>query len=232
MLEIVMALGGGVIGWALKHYWDSKHYQLAVRQNVENWTVRVQEWSEEAISCLNRAHHVLNWTKDDPYSVEQRELREELALELSTLVEQGRLYFPNENRSAYGHGRQSARKGYRSAVLDPLVAAGQLLHDGSQLGFDLPDPKEKYGRNKYAKAIRLYSNAFLSFIEIILSVREGNRRRIDLVRKAGAETEAMQLDRLLFPSDEVPPPGHRYWLGCEMEPKSPSVEEVLGGQWQ
>lgn len=232
MLEAVIALGGGVIGWALKHYWDSKHYQLAVRQNVENWTARVQEWSEEVISCLNRAHHALNWTEDDPYSTEQRELREELALELSTLVEQGRLYFPNENRSVHGETKQSARQGYRNAVLDPLVATVEFLRDGSALKFDVPDTNGKYGQNPYSRAVRLYSNAFLSFIEIILAVREGNRRRIDLVRRTGAETEARQLERLLCPSDNAPPPGHRYWLGEQMESRKPNVEDVLNGRWQ
>ena len=232
MSEVFTALLGGAIGWGIKHYWDNKHYQLSVRQNIENWNERVRDWSEEVIDCLNRAHHELNHIDKNPAQSEQQARRERLALELSTLVERGRLYFPNNNRSIYGQARQSARQGYRSAVLDPLVAGAQLLRDGTELKFDVPVPQGKYGQTAYSRAIRLYANAFLSFIEMTLSVREGNSRRIRLLRKAGAFEEASQLERLLFPSESMPPPGHRYWLGKGMEPKVPRFEEVLDGKWQ
>lgn len=232
MLEFAVGLIVGLVGWALKHFWDTKHYRLALRENVENWTERVRDWSERVIECLNQAHYEFNVSDVEPLPHERAQARQELALRLYTLVEQGRLYFPNENRSLYGQSKQAARQGYRSAVLDPLVATVKLLRGESEPNFDFPGSIEKYGQNRYARAVRLYSDAFLSFAEVIVAVREGNRRRVDLLRKVGSAHEAKRLERLLCPSDATPPPGHRYWLGLEKDLMVPNVEDVLEGRWQ
>ncbi len=184
------------------------------------------------IDCMNRIHHELDRSDEGMDVLGNVQNREDLALELSTLVEKGRLYFPNENRSAYGQSRQSSRRGYRSAILDPLLATVVILRAEDSPKFDFEDKRGKFGKNRYSKAVRLYCNAFLSFTEVVLAVREGNRRRINSLRKAGDPREAGRMERLLRPSDDAPPPSHRYWLGNDIGPRIPREEDVLGGDWQ
>ncbi|WP_328185542.1 hypothetical protein [Marinobacter sp. OP 3.4] len=151
---------------------------------------------------------------------------EELAISLSVLVDQGRVYFPNVMRDRYGDEKQESRQGYRNALLDPLVAAIGVA-EGQEPGFDLPDPNGKYGTNRNSKALRLYLNAFLSLMERVLLVQASHQSLIARLKEVGDENSAQRLQRLLCPEDGQVPPGHRYWLGQEGGPQIPSEGAIF-----
>lgn len=132
-----------------------------------------------------------------------------LAIQLSILVDQGRLYFPNVMRDQYGTERQVSRQGYRSAVLDPLVA-GVKIAKGIAPSFDALSLKENYGTNQYSKALRLYQNAFLSLIESVLLVKNTHENLIERLEETTDIANAKKLRSLLSPAngnDPIPPPG-------------------------
>lgn len=56
------------------------------------------------------------------------EMKNSLLIRLSSLIEQGRFYFPNINSGDYGTEKPPAYRGYRNVALDFLVASYNLHH--------------------------------------------------------------------------------------------------------
>lgn len=225
-IEIIIsliALAVAVASFLTGYYWHIRKHQHELGQSVEGWTETVRNWAVASIEVMTRIHHEFN-TKDHEKAVNAAR---SLALELQCLIDQGRLYFPNENRDVYGHRKQLSRQGYRSAILDTLVAT-QKVATGTKIPFDWNDDKGRYGSNKESKAIKLYINAFISMIEVVLRTRETNLRLIKNLRQSGRNNEADRVERLLIPSNKNPPPGHRYWLGEEnTNPEIPSEGDIF-----
>lgn len=213
-------------GWVLSHRWQKKQYRLAVSSERAQWNAGVRAWAADVVDVMIRLHAYFN-------KLEHKEAIErsaELAIALSVLVDRGRLYFPNVMRDQYGEDRQNSRQGYRSALLDPLVAAVKIA-EGTRPEFDLPDPRGKFGVNRYSKALRLYLNAFLSLTERLLLVQDSHQELIERLRQTGDLTSAQRLERLLCPTGiSEEPPGHRYWLGQEGGPNIPNERRILGAE--
>jgi len=51
-------------------------------------------------------------------------------LKLSALTDLGRLFFPNDTRDGYGNEKHPLNRGYRSKILDPLIA----IHQSAPIG--------------------------------------------------------------------------------------------------
>ena len=228
MLQVLIGSGiafiSAVCGWFISHRWQLKNYRLAVDAERARWNQAVQGWATEVVEAMTRVHaHFEHLDHQEAIANS-----EELATELSVLVDQGRLYFPNVLRDCYGDEKQQSRQGYRSAMLDPLVAAIAVIR-GAEPEFDVPDPKGKYGQNRNSKALRLYLNAFLSLIERVLLVEDFHQKLICRLRASGDLKGARELEHLLCPTVESGPvpPGHKYWLGQESGPQIPSEDVVL-----
>jgi hypothetical protein len=58
----------------------------------------------------------------------EEESKRSLLLKLSSLIEQGRFYFPNISPNGYGIEKPPAYRGYRNVALDFLVASYKLHH--------------------------------------------------------------------------------------------------------
>ncbi|CAM3952837.1 hypothetical protein VRRI112168_07665 [Vreelandella rituensis] len=231
MLEVLIGSGiaflAALCGWLLSHYWQARSYRLAVASDRAQWNAGVEEWAGRVIDTMVRMHTHFD-RLNHPEAIAQSS---ELAISLSILVDQGRLYFPNVMRDRYGEEKQESRQGYRSAVLDPLVAAVWIAR-GTEPEFDVPDPKGKYGTNRNARALRLYLNAFLSLIERVLLVRSSHQNLIARLEEIGDLEGSRRLRSFLCPENEggPVPPGHRYWLGQESGPQIPSERAIFEGR--
>lgn len=231
MLEALIgssiAFLSALFGWWLSYRWQARNYRLAVDNDRARWNASVEDWAGRVIDMMVRMHVRF----DHLEYAEAVEQSSELAISLSVLVEQGRLFFPNVMRDRYGEEKQVSRQGYRSAVLDPLVAAVRIAR-GAEPEFDLPDPKGKYGTNRNAKALRLYLNAFLSLIERVLLVQSSHQNLMARLEETGDLESARRLRSFLCPEDDggPVPPGHRYWLGQESGPQIPSERAVFEGK--
>lgn len=211
-------------GWFLSHRWQKRNYRLAVDRDRAHWNAAVEEWAGLVIDKVIRIHAHFEHL-DHSEAIAQSS---ELAISLSILVDQGRLYFPNVMRDQHGDKKQASRQGYRSAVLDPLVAAVRVA-EGTEPEFDLPDPKGKFGKNRNSKALRLYLNAFLSLIEHVLLVQISHQNLIERLEDAGDMESSRRLRSFLCPEGGRGPipPGHRYWLGQESGPHIPNENAIF-----
>lgn len=210
LITAVVAIISAILGWLLSHYWQTKTYSLAVDSERAQWNADVVTWASNVIEVLSRLRYKFN-TMERCKAVEGSS---ELSLQLSILIDQGRLYFPNVMRECYGQDKQPSRQGYRSIVLDPLVAAFEVSR-GAFLDFDVSDDNERYGDNVYSRALQVYQNAFLSFIETVLLIQKTHSSLIKRLEETGDSVNASKLKSILSPdSDGVPVPnGSKYWLG-------------------
>jgi hypothetical protein len=83
------------------------------------WAVEVTGWSSEVISALSDAVYAA----EDGLGSQPEIVAKVCRPRLSALIERGRLLFPNQRKSEHGLDKHPAYRGYRHAVLDPIVAA-------------------------------------------------------------------------------------------------------------
>jgi len=86
-------------------------------------------YSDSLLSWHASVVDVLVRLRSLPRPVESDGHRQDLA-SLSSLIEQGRFYFPNIDRQdRFGEEKPAAYRGYRNLALDFLVSSFNLLHD-------------------------------------------------------------------------------------------------------
>ncbi len=96
-------------------------------------TDEVRSWAKECIETLQTIA-ILTTTA---VGVKDREVRlAELAIKSSVLLEQGRLYFRNKKRTAYGLKKHPAYRGFRPAILDELLVSHQIALRFSSMSAD------------------------------------------------------------------------------------------------
>lgn len=210
LITAIVAIVSAVLGWLLSHYWQSKSYSLAVDNERSQWNTDVEMWARNVIEVLSRLRYQFD-TMEQSKAVE---VSSELSLQLSILIDQGRLYFPNVMRECYGQHKQPSRQGYRSFVLDPLVAAFKISK-GTALYFDVSGGNARYGNNMYSRALQVYQNAFLSFIEAVLLIQKTHDSLIKRLDETGDSINASKLKSILSPENKKDPSprGAEYWLG-------------------
>ena len=86
----------------------------------------VLAWSCEAISTLESLLLVCNLPDVQLNSKIKEEKLTNIIFNTAILVEQGRLFFKNQVINDHGADKESAYRGYRPRILDPLVIAHQI----------------------------------------------------------------------------------------------------------
>lgn len=210
LVTAVVATFSAILGWLLSHYWQSKTYNLAVDNERAQWNADVEVWARNVVEVLSRLRYHFD-TMERPEAVEASS---ELSLRPSILIDQGRLYFPNVMRDCYGQEKQPSRQGYRSVVLDPLKAAYEVSK-GSCISFDVSGGNGRYGSNEYSRALQVYQNAFLSFMETVLLIQKTHYGLIKRLEETGDSVNASKLKSILSPENnkDPVPQGAEYWLG-------------------
>ncbi|MCC5904547.1 MAG: hypothetical protein JJT87_21770 [Halomonas sp.] len=84
----------------------------------------MRSWAEKVIEELSEASYGL---ASSEFTTSERNLR---VRKISTLIEIGRFYLPNQQPGQHGTDKPVAYRGFRHAALDPLVAAVRLLQSG------------------------------------------------------------------------------------------------------
>ncbi len=86
----------------------------------------VLRWANEVIRAQQTLHLLLFLGDAGFGKAEARALLAKLAVDLSVLVEQGRLFFRNTPHPTYGAERPPAYRGYRPLLLDSIVVSHQI----------------------------------------------------------------------------------------------------------
>lgn len=85
---------------------------------IDDYLCNVRRWADEACENIARATHAVNLPPEE----RSRELYEAM-YRISSLIDRGRWFFPNEWSEEYGVGKEPAYRGLRQQILNRLVAA-------------------------------------------------------------------------------------------------------------
>lgn len=101
---------------------DQKNIEIAELQSRlahQNWTDEhfrdVAQWASEIAEAISRAIHFLD--EDDP------RIRRDILASLSSRIDTGRWYFPNQLEVGFGEDKEPAYQGVRQPLLDWVVLA-------------------------------------------------------------------------------------------------------------
>jgi len=91
---------------------------------LDQYLCNVRLWADEACENIARAMHAVNLQPDE----RNRELYEAM-YRISSLIDRGRWFFPNQWSQEYGIEKEPAYRGVRQPILDRLVEAYELAKD-------------------------------------------------------------------------------------------------------
>lgn len=130
-----------------------KEHQLKLREWTDQYFNSVRAWAEQVSHAISEATHI----------IEHPELNGEhkrpVLIKLSSLIDTGRWYFPNQWTDDYGTHKEPAYRGIRQAVLDCVVEAYDLLRDS--------EPTESLKTELVAA-----QRKFVSYIQDVLDPRK------------------------------------------------------------
>jgi hypothetical protein len=155
---------GALLGW----YFGSRGYALGKSNAVSQWRREIRAWADQAIVVLAKAGH--STTKSGPNVKTEIDNHR---VDLSALIDRGRLLFPNEQEEKIDTHKPIAYRGLRHKSLDPLVAAYRVLGDDLAIG-DLPDKRT---------ALVVIRREFVSIIQPIVGPRDVNREIARFLKK-------------------------------------------------
>ena len=137
-----VAIAGTQAVIALTLLWLT-HRQHSTQIRVQR-ALKVHDWGNECIDVFADAERFCLLT---PQLVDEQAYarhKDDLLRRLSALVDRGRMFFANKQQEHFGQYKQRAYRGFRPAILDPLVAAYMAIEvvDESSILPDL-DRKER-----------------------------------------------------------------------------------------
>ena len=175
--------------------------RLSAHGAATEWLGSLREWAGRVIDVLSEASYTC--AHDDGTEEDCLGPVRACRYRLSSLIDQGRFFLPNQNVEEFGLDKPSAYRGWRHAALDPLVAAERVL--SGRVGSGRFESRDA--------ALIEMQREFVSAIQRILAPDLHNR---EIVRLIGECNEARAEDRTLgglLPDDTNIPTGAEHLLG-------------------
>jgi hypothetical protein len=88
----------------------------------------VLAWSTQAISAMKTLQLICEFGESYFSPIDLDAKLKELCFTTSILIEQGRMFFHNEEAESYGQEKEPAYRGYRPRILDHLLVAHKIAH--------------------------------------------------------------------------------------------------------
>lgn len=181
LIGVVLTVAGAAISIfaAMQARRDTK-----LQRNLELFAIEqeyfrdLRQWADRAIELLTEAVFVARLDRSK-LDAETFEARWSLCRrDISALIEQGRLFFPNEDIDRFGADKLPAYQGFRSPGLNPLVDAYRLL------GRYYREPA-RYDARSTTDELWDLRKKFVSYIQNLLDPR-ARRQMIEHLRQADA----------------------------------------------
>lgn len=179
---------GAVLGW----YVGSRSYALGRSSAVSQRRREIRAWADEAIGVLAKAGY--STTKSGPNVKTEIDIHR---VDLSALIDRGRLLLPNEQEEKIDIHKPIAYRGLRHKSLDALVAAYRVLGDELAIG-DLPDKRT---------ALVEIRREFVSIIQPIVGPRDANREIARFLKSLSSGYKRDATLGGLLPSQDSEPTG-------------------------
>jgi hypothetical protein len=103
--------------------------KIALEAMLEDYHSAIRAWSDEALDWMSQAHSL---TLLDPSRMPEGTFfnaRATCLWRLSSLIDRGRVFFPNEGHELHGLNKPAAYRGFRPVVLDDLTSVHNLTGD-------------------------------------------------------------------------------------------------------
>lgn len=124
--DILIAVGSAivaVIGALFSRLETRKQRQLQLENLRHGVDAQSLAWGNACIDTLNRAAMFARTRQHQQNDAAFLQQRVNLMLAVSSLVERGRLFFPNIENSGKGAEKEGAYRGHRPPILDALMCA-------------------------------------------------------------------------------------------------------------
>jgi len=153
--------------------------EAARRQEVgvAEWMRALRDWASEAIDVLSEAVYA----SDGMQELVPRDTRRYIP-QLSSLIDRGRFFLPNQFTENHGTDKPPAFRGFRHAALDPLVAAADVL-EGKIKDEELHDYVAHHRRD----VLRWLQMEFVSHIQQILDPEGHNQKIAEVIKDSQAQ---------------------------------------------
>jgi hypothetical protein len=125
------------------------------RYTRENFRIQLGndlvKWGNEAINLFSQAESLSFHSLDtDADSIEFYVKRNDILCQLSALIDNGRMYFPNVEHNIVGLHKDEAYRGYRRPILDDLTHSFRIIkgyrHDNADSNHEIRRQINKYRR--------------------------------------------------------------------------------------
>lgn len=154
---------------------SAQQSEISAHATAEAWLAEVRQWAAQAIDIMNDGSYGCKIADPGEPTTAESALRD-CRRRISSIIDQGRYFFPNQRRDEYGLEKPMAFRGYRHAALDPLVAFERLI--GKRR--DITDFAN------YDSAIVHLRREFVSRVFRVLSPETHNEQIARLIRLSNA----------------------------------------------
>lgn len=127
---------------------EVRHNQgLNLISTIRQFNSDLRKWADEVVEQMTIAVFLCDLDPNrDEISFFKK--RHEVGTKLSSLVDRGRFFLPNEHIDLYGQNKESAYRGFRSATLDYVLESQKLV---GQLNYKTQEPNLEI-RKKFVEA--------------------------------------------------------------------------------
>lgn len=146
-VEVLIAVGSAfvaLVGALLATNETRKQRKLQVetlRQRIDGASL---DWGNEAIDLLGEAGAVAWLCRSNVPETEIEKARHDVARKISSMVDRGRLFFPNVNPASKGAEKEGAYRGHRPPVLDAMMYAYYEVQEISRSGGPSPQDSANF----------------------------------------------------------------------------------------
>lgn len=173
----------------------TEQQQLATYSTAANWLHDLREWAFEAVDILAEASYLCKYV--DRLEEDGEQQLHFCRHRMSALIDRGRFFLPNQNTDEYGQEKLPAYRGYRHAVLDPLLAAVRILEGKASPGKFLTRESALIEMRKI----------FVSGVQRILAPDSNNRKITSMISEADEQRASDPTFGGLLPDKKEIPSG-------------------------
>ena len=154
---------------------EDRRRKLEVATHLQQYYGRIRVWAEEVIQKLSDAVFLCELDPERMDCGEFFKRRHQMRADLSSLLDQGRLYLPNTDQEKVGISKPSAYRGLRQAALNCVNDSYELVES---LDYAKHDPNKQV-RQELVDAKR----KFTSEMQDLLDIRKTSSEIIRLARE-------------------------------------------------
>lgn len=163
-----------IVGVTVTGYLSWRQEKIGKATFKDSWLRSLRAWAEEAVDVLSESSYACHHGYCDKDANEAERRRSDCIHRLSSLVDRGRFFLPNELHEDYGLEKPLAYRGYRHASLDYLVAAIRVLEGRNASVLAAMDKSE-------AKILVDLKREYVSQVQHMLDPRQQNKEIADLI---------------------------------------------------